>query len=389
MTAVATGLRPADVSACAVALSGAAGERHTVRVRGAGTKSYLGELAPTDLVIETGAMNGIVDHVPADLTITVAAGTPFGDVQRALAAHGQFLPLDPPHGEAATIGGVVAANSNGFGRARYGGVRDLLIGTVVALADGTVAHGGGRVVKNVAGYDLNKLLIGSFGTLGVIAEATFKVLPLPEARGVVVTRCAAAGPAFAIADALLHTAVRPSALVVDGGSERWTVLAAAEGQRAQVERALDEAARAARAAGATADRTEDGDELVSVARELPASAVDGALVRAALPLAAQRSFAESAAALDAFARCVVDAGSAIVRVHLRGDDAAVLRSADALIAAAAVVGGSARVERRDPALRARLAAWSGARPGGDFLMRRLKDAFDPAGILEPGRSIVG
>ncbi len=386
MTAVATALRPVDASACAAALAEAAKDRHTVRIRGAGTKSYLGELVATDLVLDTGAMSGIVDHVPADLTVTVGAGTPLADVQRALAAHGQLLPLDPPHADAATLGGIVASNSNGFGRVRYGGVRDLLIGIVASLADGSVARAGGRVVKNVAGYDLDKLFIGSLGTLGVLTEVTLKVLPLPTTRALAVARCAGAEAAFAIVDALLHTAVRPSALVVDRTRDRWTVLVGAEGQREQVERAMVEVRRVA---GSAVERTDDGAALLAPLRELPATATDGALVRAALPLAAQRSFAENAARLDAFAHCVVDGGSGIARVHLRGDDASVLRSTDTLLAAAAVVGGSARVERRDPSLRQRLAAWSGARPGGEFLMRRIKDAFDPAGILEPGRSIVG
>ncbi|MEK7284740.1 MAG: FAD-linked oxidase C-terminal domain-containing protein, partial [Chloroflexota bacterium] len=140
--------------------------------------------------------------------------------------------------------------------------------------------------------------------------------------------------------------------------------------------------------GASVERIDDPEPILAPLRELPASASDGALVRASLPLAAQRSFAESAVGVEGFARLVVDAGSGIARVHVRGEDAAVMRAADALVAAAHVVGGSARVERRDPALRARLSAW-GARPPGHFLMRRLKEAFDPAGILEPGRSAIG
>ncbi len=389
MKAVANALRPGDAVACAGALADAASEHHSVRVRGAGTKDHVGELVPTDLVLETGAMSGIVDHVPADLTVTVSAGTPFVDVQRALGAHGQFLPLDPPHGHAATVGGIVAANSNGFGRVRYGGVRDLLIGITVALADGSVVHGGGRVVKNVAGYDLDKLLIGSLGTLGVITETTFKVLPLPAARSLALVHCTSAAGTFAVADTLLHTALRPSALVVEGTGDQWTLAVGAQGDRGPVERAMVETARAAEAAGATVDRVADDEDLLARLRDLPATATDGALIRAALPLAAQRSYVESAASLDAFARCVADAGSGIVRIHLRGDEAAVLRSADTLLAGAGALGGSASVERRDASLRSRLRAWPVARPAGDFLMRRLKDRFDPAGILEPGRSILG
>jgi hypothetical protein len=110
-------------------------------------------------------------------------------------------------------------------------------------------------------------------------------------------------------------------------------------------------------------------------------------VRAALPLAAQRSFVDAAAALEAFERCIADGGSGTVRIHLRGDDADVLLGADTLMAGARSVGGSARIERRDETLRGRVAAW-GPPPGGDFLMTRIRIAFDPLGTLEPGRGIV-
>jgi len=116
---------------------------------------------------------------------------------------------------------------------------------------------------------------------------------------------------------------------------------------------------------------------------------DGTVVRAALPLAAQPAFATTAARLEGFAQLVADAASGIARIVLRGDDAVVLNAADALFAAARVCGGSARVERRPESLRARLRAWGDAEPAGRFLMRRLKDAFDPRGILEPGRSAAG
>jgi glycolate oxidase FAD binding subunit len=380
-------VRPVDAEACAAALAEAAREHRTVRVRGAGTKDYLGELGPADAVLETTALAGVVDHVPADLTVTVRSGTRFAELQAALRANGQRVPLDPPHASSATVGGIVAANSNGFGRQRYGGVRHLVIGTTTALADGTVAHSGGRVVKNVAGYDLNKLLIGSLGTLGVITEMTLKVLPLPRARAVTVARCARAADAFAIADALLRTPIRPSALVVDGARRGWAAVVAAEGEPAAVERAMVEAARAAERSAAPVERGGDPDEVLVPLRDLVETATDGAVLRAVLPLAAQRSFVDAAAALEGFDRCVADAGSGIVRIHLRGEDAAVLLAADTLMAGARSVGGSARIERRDAALRNRLPAW-GPAPGGDFLMKRIKLAFDPRGTLEPGRGIV-
>src|SRR5207248_8713137 len=141
-----------------------------------------------DIELGTERVAGVIDHVPADLTVTVGAGTRMGDLKVALEKAGQFLPLDPPHADRATVGGLIAANSNGFWRVRYGGIRDLLIGTRTALADGTVARAGGRDVKNVAGFDLDKILVGTLGTLGVIVEATLKVLRRPGAGDGLVAR---------------------------------------------------------------------------------------------------------------------------------------------------------------------------------------------------------
>lgn len=381
-------IRPTDAGECARALADAAALRRTVSIEGAGTKAYLGDGAPTDAVLGTGLLAGIVDHVPADLTVTVGGGTPLALLQRTLREAGQFLPLDPPHPEHATIGGVIAANSNGFGRVRYGGVRDALIGTTVALTDGTVARAGGRVVKNVAGYDLNKLFAGSLGTLGVIVEATLKVLPLPPATAIAEVRVARAADAFAIADEILRTALRPTALVVDADRDGWRLLVTAAGERAVVERAMLEVARRAEDVAGVFERSDGPETLLAPLREMAAWATDGALVRASLPLAATGAYAVGAMGNETVSRVIADAGSGVVRAHARGDDAEVIAAADSLVAAARVVGGSAHIERRGSGLRERLRAWP-APPAGRSLMRRIKDAFDPAGILEPGRSAVG
>jgi glycolate oxidase FAD binding subunit len=296
---------------------------------------------------------------------------------------GQFLPLDPPHAEEATIGGVIAANSNGFWRARYGAVRDLLIGTRVALADGSVARAGGRVVKNVAGYDLDKLLVGSFGTLGVIVEATFKVLPRPVASDGLVAGFARSADAFGTADAIIRGASRVEACVVERSEgTAWRLAVQARGSKATVKRAIEDARR--EAATRQGETRELGDTLVTL-RELPARATEGALVRVSLPLAASPAYAETAARLASLDALVADAASGVIRAHLLGDDDAVVRDAEALLVAARVVGGAGRIERRAEQLRSRLSTWP-TRPNGDFLMRRIKDAFDPAGVLEPGRA---
>ena len=386
MTATATRASPADEAECASLLADASRERRTVRIAGGMTKGYIGELRETDLELRTTRLAGIVDHVPADLTVTVAAGTRLADLASALAKAGQFLPLDPPHAGEATVGGVIAASSNGFWCARYGGVRDLLIGTRTALADGTVVRSGGRVVKNVAGYDLNKLLAGSLGTLGVIVEATLKVLPLPVAGAGLVASFGTGAVAFLAANALLRGASRPEALVVDhAAGDVWRLLVTARGEEKVVARAINDAEREIEIRGG---RLESRAPELAEPRELPARATEGALLRVALPLAAQTAFAYSAMRAETFAVIVADAATAVHRVHLQGEDDAVVSDVEALLAAARVVGGSGRIERRAHHLVARLPAWP-TRPGGEAIMRRIKDAFDPAGVLEPGRSAVG
>lgn len=382
MTATIARAIPAEDIECARLLADAARDHRTVRIRGSGTKSYIGDTAATDIELSTERLADVVDHVPADLTVTIGAGMRVADLAAALARAGQFLPIDPPHGNEATIGGVIAANSNGFWRARYGAVRDLLIGTRTALADGTVARAGGRVVKNVAGYDLDKLLVGSFGSIGVIVEATFRVLPVPAASDGLVAGFARSTDAFAAAHAIVRAPSRAEACVVEWNETGWRLAIQARGSGPTVKRAVDDARREIAARGG------DMNDLAGVLaemRELPARATDGALVRVSLPLAATAAFAESAARLETLASLVADAASGVTRAHLLGDDDAVIRDAEALLLASRVVGGTGRIERRAEHLRSRLLTWP-TRPNGDFLMRRIKVAFDPAGILEPGRT---
>ena len=379
--------RPSTPEACAELLRACSADRRTVRVRGGGTKDHLGVLRETDVTCETAGLDGVVDHVPEDLTVTVRAGMRMAALRDALAAHGQFLPLDPPHvARGATVGGVIASNSNGFGRYRYGSVRDLVLGVRAALPDGTIARAGGRVVKNVAGYDLNKLFIGSLGTLGVVVEATFKILPLPPITRAARVTFARPADAFGAADALMRTSLRPTAVVVERTEDRgWRVVIAAAGEAAPVGRAMTELGQVAAARGATAEPVEDPESALSPLRELVDLAATGVVVRAALPVSAQTAFAEGAARVDGSAVLVADAASGIVLVHLR-DEVRLRDAADTLLANARILGGSARIERTSIG---GLDPFGDAEPAGAFLMRRLKDAFDPSGILEPARSVIG
>jgi glycolate oxidase FAD binding subunit len=175
-------VQPDTAAGFAAALGQAAGTRRSVLIRGAGTKIDWGRPPATvDVILSTLGMNRLVAHRHGDLTATAEAGATLAAVNRALAQHRQCLPLDPPFADRATIGGILATNDSGPLRHRYGAPRDLVIGVEVATADGVLAKSGGHVVKNVAGYDLAKLVAGSFGSLAAILTATFKLAPLPEA----------------------------------------------------------------------------------------------------------------------------------------------------------------------------------------------------------------
>lgn len=173
---------PANTEEAIEVLKWASANRMRTAIRGGGTQTNLGNpIAGLDLVISTTRLNKITEHIPADLTIGVQAGANLQMVQEQLEQHDQFLPIDAPLSGLATVGGAVATNASGPLRLQYGPTRDWLIGVKFVLADGTPAKGGGRVVKNVAGFDMMKVFIGSLGTLGLITEMNFKLMPLPKA----------------------------------------------------------------------------------------------------------------------------------------------------------------------------------------------------------------
>jgi glycolate oxidase FAD binding subunit len=168
-------LRPETVQEAAALLKD---RREPLRPIGGGTKPWIA--SRDEEVLETGALDRILEHNVGDFTAVLEAGVPFADAQQAFAEHGQRLSWDPPDPGGATIGGIVATADSGPLRHRYGGVRDLVVGINVVLSDGTIAKAGGKVIKNVAGYDLAKLFTGSMGTLGLIASVSVRLHPLPE-----------------------------------------------------------------------------------------------------------------------------------------------------------------------------------------------------------------
>lgn len=190
-------------------------EEHSIAPCGGGTMMELGApLARADVELSLEKLTRILDYQPENLTVRVQAGATWDALSTELAKHGQMVPLDPPCPSRATVGGILAANASGAMRVRYGSARDLVIGMYIALTNGSVVKGGGQVVKNVAGYDLPKLFIGSLGTLGVMTEATFKVVPLPKETGTLVASFDNFADASAVALRVLQSKLLPLGIEV-------------------------------------------------------------------------------------------------------------------------------------------------------------------------------
>ena len=205
---------PADENEVASVLSAATARGLTVVPRGGGTKIDWGSPPERcDVVLSTSRIDGVVDHEPADLVCVVRAGTALSHLQETLASAPGFrqrLMLDPPHGDRATIGGVLATAASGPLRTRFGTPRDLVIGASFVLSDGTVGRSGGKVVKNVAGFDVAKLLIGSLGTLAIVTEVAFRLHPLPVASRTVLVEARSVMDLFEFAARVGRLQVTPS-----------------------------------------------------------------------------------------------------------------------------------------------------------------------------------
>ncbi|BCB86358.1 FAD-binding oxidoreductase [Phytohabitans suffuscus] len=320
----------------------------TLLVKGAGTaEGWAGAPEPTDHVLETTGLAGVITYNPADMTVAVRAGTPLTALQRELADAGQRISLDPARTRA-TVGGLVATADSGPLRHSYGGPRDLLIGVTVVLADGTVARSGGHVIKNVAGYDLGKLLCGSFGTLGVIAEVVLRVHPLPPASRTVSIPCDAT-EAVEHTGRVLEARLEPAALEWCDGE----LLARYEGVESSVE------LRAAATPGGTTLSVPDAE---AAWRRVAAVHDHDLVVRCGTRPSALPAVAKHATSL---------ASSAAVGVHtLAATDVDRLREEFTQVT----------VLRHPPAV----PAW-GEPHAAVPLMRAVKRHFDPDGRLGPGR----
>jgi glycolate oxidase FAD binding subunit len=215
-------VRPASPEQLAEALRAAASESRSILLGGRFSKDRLGGRAcPAEIAISTCAMNRLLRYDPRDLTIGVEAGMAWADLERILAERGQMLPLDPGWAAESTVGGVVAANLSGPRRRLYGTARDMIIGMTFATLEGKLVRSGGNVVKNVAGLDMAKLMIGSFGTLAAIAAINFKVFPVPAESRTFVMEFETIAEAFAERDRILQSALQPAAIDIVNWPRRY------------------------------------------------------------------------------------------------------------------------------------------------------------------------
>jgi len=382
---------PGNAQEAAEALAAIAALDQAVSPVGSGTALNMGNPPErVDCILSTEHLAGIIDYEPTDLVLSVGAGARFGDVQAVLAEHGQRLPLDPPGGADATIGGLIATGRWGPLRYSAGTLRDLLIGISVAHPSGTVSKAGGMVVKNVSGYDMPRLYLGSLGTLGVVVSANFKVLPRPRAEVTVIVAYVEPAKAFTTANGLRNAREPVAALEVAFLEGVWRLAARIEGRDETVAAV---AGRIGALAGGEVTRLEGPDSgswwASSVAKQQVAVEESAVLVRCG---ARPKETAVLATSMTAALRelgivmpylaASPGLGAVVARLDLGSKGSSTL-----LADAQGILLGLADTVT----ILAAPASWKhgidvwGRLPEGFDVMRSLRGQFDPKRTINPGR----
>lgn len=393
-------VEPLNEQEVAAVLSFANKEGLKVCARGGGTQLDMGR-PPTgcDIVVSMARMNQILEHQPHDLTVSVQAGLRLSDLQTHLATTRQWLALDPPLEPEATIGGIISTNPSGPRRLRFGGVRDQLIGLRVVLPDGTIAKGGGKVVKNVAGYDLPKLYVGALGTLGIIVEATFRLYPLRASSKTVLLSAPSPTPLCELVVRIIASTLEPTALDVSGSStlDGTCMLAVRfESEAEAVADQIDSLLAMAGTLGESARMIDHEDEAhywqqSSTLVKAPHDADDILIIKTSLLPTYIASWltelGQVAQREQLSTQWRAHAGHGLIFARLSGTQSALTTAVQQLRQAASARRGTLVVTQAAPALARIVDVW-GPIPALP-LMRNLKQRFDPNAIMNPGRFVGG
>jgi len=353
-----------ELAAC---LAEEASRNKLIALCGNSTKEKMGgAIAPSDVTISSARLNKVLEYEPRDLTISVGAGISYCELSRVLAEHQQMIPLDPPFSERASMGGIVAANSSGPRRRLYGSARDMVIGMTFATLEGKLIRTGGMVVKNVAGLDMGKLMIGSFGTLAAMATLNFRLYPMPAGTRTFVQEFERIADVMAARDEVLKSSLQPAAVDIVKSAAAYQLAIQAGGSSAVLDRYSRELLRMRVVEGA------DEEGLWHGIRELTPQFLEkhpaGAVLRVSCVLSEVGHVLESLPA-QALAR----AGSGVCYGYF--EQAADLRIPPI---------GTSVVEFAPQDFREKSDLWP--QPGNDFaMMRKIKEMFDPQDLLNRGR----
>ena len=391
-------VRPRTLEEVARVVALAHDEKLAVVPRGRGTAQTLGGLPErVDIVLDLAGLDAVLEHNPEDMTVTVQAGVTAGVLAARLAGHRQMLPLDPPGWSGRTVGGIAATAASGPLRARYGTMRDLLLGVRFVQADGVVTWGGARVVKSVTGYDVPKLLVGSLGTLAVLAELTLRLHPLPDMEATCLATVPSLEAAQQLAAAIVDSVLQPSRLeLLDAAALATSGLPAAASGIVVSFGSVEPAVRAQQAAFTGAALRAGGRvETMGPAFWRTYDRVLAGTGTTALRVTTHAT--RTAATLAETRAALADAGGVVMtgcpslgllRVAVgQGEPALLVDAIERLRAFVAGDGGSVVVERGPTALRARIDPWGPVPPSSLELMRGLKQEFDPHRTLNPGRFV--
>jgi glycolate oxidase FAD binding subunit len=376
-------LQPSTSEELRDALAAASVAKRSIELFGANSKRLMaGPVAPADVRISTAGMRRILQYEPRDLTISVEAGIPFSELNDTLARNAQMIPLDGPYADEATAGGIVAANISGARRRLYGTARDLVIGMKFATLDGKLVQSGGMVVKNVAGLDMGKLMIGSFGTLAAIASINFKLTPRPGISRTVLYDLEDLRTAMEARDQAIRGLLNPVAVEILNpalssqlGLKNYTLAILFAGNQAVIERSIREAAAFGPARPLPVEEEQRfWNSLYAVTPAFLEEFRDGAVVRVSTTLG---ECGEALGSVDGPGHA--HAASGVVRGWFSRPDAATR-----WLAAAVRRGWKGVVEFSSESARPNLTLWPD--PGGDFaIMKEIKRMFDPGNLLNRGR----